>query len=68
MKAEIEFNKIKSQCVFRANKYEIVRGLWKGVAVPTLMYGLEVVETPATQIANLETVQKKYSVETNIYF
>ena len=27
---------------FRANKYEVMRGLWKGLAVPTVMYGLEI--------------------------
>ena len=25
----------------RANKYEVVRGLWEGIAVPSIMYGLE---------------------------
>ena len=25
----------------RANKYEVVRGIWKGMAVPSVMYGLE---------------------------
>ena len=23
------------------NKYEVVRGLWKGMAVPSIMYGVE---------------------------
>ena len=27
---------------FRANKYECIRGLWKGVGVPAIMYGIEV--------------------------
>lgn len=24
-----------------ASKYEVIRGLWKGVAVPSIMYGME---------------------------
>ena len=25
------------------NKYEVIRGLWKGIAVPTIMYGTEII-------------------------
>ena len=31
----------KTNC--RVNKYEITRGLWEGMAVPTIMYGLEII-------------------------
>ena len=27
----------------RVNKYEVIRGLWKGIAVPTIMYGTEII-------------------------
>lgn len=27
---------------FRNNEYEITKGLWKGIAVPNLMYGMKV--------------------------
>ena len=27
----------------RVNKYEVIRGLWKGIAVPTIIYGTEII-------------------------
>ena len=35
---------INGKINFRANKYEVMRGLWKGLAVLTIMYGLEIME------------------------
>ena len=35
---------INGKINFRANKYEVMRGFWKGLAVPTVMYGLEIME------------------------
>ena len=30
--------------ISRVYMYEVMKGLWKGLAVPTIMYGLEVTE------------------------
>ena len=35
---------INGKTNFRANKYGVMRVLWKGLAVPTVMYGLEIME------------------------
>ena len=37
-KAEKMYGIINGKINFRANKYEVMRGLWKGLAVPTVMY------------------------------
>ena len=41
----------------RANKYEVVRGLWKGVAVPSIMYGLETTVWSKKDMNRLEVLQ-----------
>ena len=43
----------------RANKYEVVRGVWKGMAVPSLMYGLETMRWTKNDLDKLEVVQNK---------
>ena len=43
----------------RSNKYEITRGLWKGWAVPALMYGMEIMEIREGDKKGLEVVQNK---------
>ena len=43
-KAEKMYGIINGKINFRANKYEVMRGLWKGLAVPSVMYGLEIME------------------------
>ena len=44
---------------FRANKYEVIRGIWKGIAVPSLMYGMNVVNWTNGDMTKLEIVQNK---------
>ena len=41
----------------RANKYEVVRGLWKGVAIPSIMYGLETTVWTRKDLNRLEVLQ-----------
>ena len=43
----------------RANKYEIVRGLWKGMAVPSIMYGLETTVWTKNELERMEVIQNK---------
>ncbi len=43
----------------RANKYEVVRGVWKGMAVPGLMYGLETLHWTMNDMAKLEVAQNR---------
>ena len=41
----------------RANKYEVIRGLWMGVAIPSIMYGLETTVWTRKVLNRLEVVQ-----------
>lgn len=44
---------------FRADKYEVTRGLWKGIAVPSIMYGMETMNWSAEEIRQVEVIQNK---------
>ena len=46
---------------FRANKYEVMRGLWKGLAVPTVMYGLEIMEVGGKEKKRVRNSTKQIS-------
>ena len=59
LKAEKQYNMINAGMKLRSNKYEIMRGLWKGVAVPTVMYGAELIDADARDIQGLEVVQNR---------
>ena len=50
---------INGKINFRANQYEVMRGLWKGLAVPSVMYGLEIVEVGGKEKRGLEIVQNR---------
>lgn len=43
----------------RADRYEVVRGIWKGMAVPGLMYGLECMRWTVKELDKLEVVQNR---------
>ena len=58
-KAEKMYGIINGKINCRANKYEVVRGLWKGLAVPTVMYGMEVIESGKKEEKGLEIVQNR---------
>ena len=58
-KAEQWYGRLGSSLGFRANTYEIMRGMWKGVAVPSIMYGMEILTMTRTEIRSIETTQNK---------
>ena len=35
---------------FRANKYEVVRGIWKTVAVPGILYAMDTMSWSAEEV------------------
>ena len=43
----------------RANKYEVVRGIWKGIGVPGVLYGMEAIECSSRDIKLLESIQNR---------
>ena len=59
IKAEQKNAIINSKIGFRANKYEVTRGLWKGWAVPAIMYGAEIIDMGQNEIKGLDIVQNK---------
>ena len=58
-KANQWFGRLSSVARFRANKYECIRGLWKFVGVPGIMYGMNVMNWTETDVAKLEVIQTK---------
>ena len=58
-KAEKMYGMINGKINFRANKYEVMRGLWEGLAVPSVMYGLEIMEVGGKEKRGLEIVQNR---------
>ena len=59
IKAEQWWGRINNATIFRSNSYEIVRGLWKGVALPNLMYSLEITNLKEIDIRGLEITQNR---------
>ena len=58
-KAEKMYGIINGKTNCRVNKYEVIRGLWKGIAVPTIMYGTEIIGIGKKEMKGLEIVQNK---------
>ena len=58
-KAEKMYGIINGKINCRANKYEVMRGLWKGIAVPTIMYGMEIIDFGKKEEKGLEIVQNR---------
>ena len=50
---------LHSSIKFRSNKYQVVRGLWKGVAVQQILYGANVINWTTEEIRSLDTIQNK---------
>ena len=44
---------------YRANKYLTVRELWKTLAVPSIMYGMNVFNWSECELQNLKIIQNK---------
>ena len=43
----------------RASKYDVVRDVWKGVAVPSILYSMDVMVWSKRDIDKLEVCQNK---------
>ena len=53
------FGRLASAVKFRTNKYEVIRGIWKELAVPSIMYRAEVLSWNAEEFRKLEVAQNK---------
>ena len=58
-KANQWYGRLASVARIRANKYEVLRELWKTVAVPNLLYGMNVLYWNECHMQKLEVVQNK---------
>ena len=56
-KARQWLGRLASMAKFRSNKYEMVRGLWKTVGVPDVLYGAGVIPWTRDEFNKLETIQ-----------
>ena len=52
-------------CKFRANKYEVIRGIWKTIAVPSLLYGMDTINWSVEETNVLEIIQNKMGLGAN---
>ena len=59
MRANQWYGRLASVARMRANKYEVLRELWKSVAVPSVLYGMNVMYWNETDMQKLERVQNK---------
>ena len=53
------WGRLCSTSKFRANGYEVTRGIWKSIAVPSLMYGMDVVPWSLSEVKKMDTIQNK---------
>ena len=58
-KANQWWGRLGSAAKFRANKYDVVRCLWKGVGVPAVMYATGVLNWTERDFDKLEVVQNR---------
>ena len=43
----------------RANKYEVVRGMWKNMVIPSILHGMGTINWTAAEIKRMEIIQNK---------
>ena len=53
------WGRLGAMAKFRANKYEVIRGVWKSIAVPGLMYGMDVINWKGSEKREMEKTQNK---------
>ena len=58
-KANQWWGRLCSIVKFRSNRYEIIRGIWKNIVVPSLLHGMDVVNWTMSEINKLESIQNK---------
>ncbi|KAF2356543.1 Armadillo-type fold [Trinorchestia longiramus] len=59
VKAMQWWGRLSSVAKYRANKYECVRGIWKYVAVPSIMLGMNVMAWNGGDLEKLEVLQNR---------
>ena len=58
-KAQQWYGRVGSVARFMATRYECFRGIWKSMAVPSIMYGMNVMKWTKGELDKLEVIQNK---------
>ena len=58
-KANQWWGRLGSVTKFRSNKYEVLRGLWKSIAIPGILYAMNVINWNIEEINKMEVIQNK---------
>ena len=58
-RANLWYGRLKGVARYRSNKYITVRALWKVLAVPSIAYGMNVLNWNNSELQKLEVIQKK---------
>ena len=64
-KAQEQLQRLAGVGKFRANKQEVTRGLWKEVARPSIMYGIEVIDWSAEKLEAIQNGVKRILLKAN---
>ncbi|KAF2369076.1 Helicase-associated domain [Trinorchestia longiramus] len=59
VKAMQWWGRLSSVAKYRANKYECIRGIWKYVAIPSIMFGMNVMTLNGGDLEKLEVLQNR---------
>ena len=62
MSANQWYGRLASVARYRANNYEVLRVLWKAVAVPSMMYGMNVINWNERDMQKFDEVQSKVGI------
>ena len=58
-RAQQWYERLESVACFRANRYECLKGIWKSIAVLSIMYGMNVMKWIKCELDKMEVVQNK---------
>ena len=61
-KANQWYGRLASIAKYRANKYVVLRELWKGMKVPSIMYGMNVLCWTESELQKLDVIQNKVGI------
>ena len=59
LKANQWYGRLGAAVKFRSNRYEVTRGLWKNVALPSIMYAMNVIHWYKSEMNQIENVQNR---------
>lgn len=58
-KSRLWWGRLPGMSRYKDNKYEVIRCLWKGVTVPSIMYGMEVLGYTTRELGGLKKTRNR---------